>query len=67
MSKSYFKGTDNVIIPFSKIVSTIDADNPSKLRVYTMPGTFITLGTKDAPRFLEEYIAWLDFQEQSLI
>lgn len=69
MSKSYFKGTNYVIIPFNKVTSTIeDSTSMFKLRVFTgNNSSSITLGPKDGPRFLEEYIAWLDSQEQSLI
>ena len=69
MSKSYFKGTNYVIIPFNKVTSTIEASTSMfKLQVFTgNSSSYITLGYKDAPRFLEEYAAWLDSQEQSLI
>ena len=67
MSKSYFKGSNNVVIPFNMVTATIDSDTPFKIRVYTMHGTSITLKTNDGSRFLKEYTAWLDSQEQSLI
>ena len=68
MSKSYFKGDNYVIIPFNKVTSTIEYSAHSfKLLVYTEGTGNITLGHKDGPRFLEEYTAWLDSQEQSLI
>lgn len=69
MSKSYFKGTNYVIIPFNKVTSTIeDSTSMFKLQVFTgNSSSYITLGYKDAPRFLEEYTAWLDSKEQSLI
>lgn len=69
MSKSYFKGDNYVIIPFNKVTSTIeDSAHSFKLRVCTgNNSSSITLGPKDGPRFLEEYTAWLDSQEQSLI
>lgn len=69
MSKSYFKGTNHVIIPFNKVTSTIEASTSMfKLQVFTgNSSSYITLGYKDGPRFLEEYTAWLDSQEQSLI
>lgn len=69
MSKSYFKGTNYVIIPFNKVTSTIEASTSMfKLRVFTGNiSSSIILGPKDGPRFLEEYTAWLDSQEQSLI
>lgn len=69
MSKSYFKGTNYVIIPFNKVTSTIEASTSMfKLQVFTgNNSSSITLGPKDGPRFLEEYTAWLDSQEQSLI
>lgn len=69
MNKSYFKGTNHVIIPFNKVTSTIeDSTSMFKLRVLTgNNSSSITLGPKDGPRFLEEYTAWLDSQEQSLI
>ena len=69
MSKNYFKGSNHVIIPFNKVTSTIEASTSMfKLQVFTGNSTSsITLGYKDGPRFLEEYTAWLDSQEQSLI
>lgn len=69
MSKSYFKGTNHVIIPFNKVTSTIEGSTSMfKLQVLTgNNSSSITLGPKDGPRFLEEYTAWLDSQEQSLI
>ena len=68
MSKSYFKGDNHVIIPFSKVTSTIDdSTDIFRLHVYIGGTSCITLGSKDGPRFLEEYTAWLDSQEQSLI
>lgn len=68
MSKSYFKGDNYVIIPFNKVTSTIeDSAHSFKLRVCTGDSNSIALGSKDGPRFLEEYAAWLDSQEQSLI
>lgn len=59
--------SNNVIIPFNMVTTTIDSDIRLKIRVYTMYSTSITLGSKDGPNFLEEYTAWLDSQEQSLI
>ena len=68
MSKSYFKGSNCVIIPFNKVTSTIeDSTHSFKLRVCTGDNNSIALGPKDGPRFLEEYLTWLDSQEQSLI
>ena len=69
MSKSYFKGTNHVIIPFNKVTSTIKASTGMfKLQVFTEnSSSYITLWLKDGLRFLEEYTAWLDSQEQSLI
>ena len=69
MSKSYFKGTNHVIIPFNKVTSTIKDDSTEmfRLHVCTTGESSLTLGPKDGPCFLEEYIAWLDSQEQSLI
>lgn len=69
MSKSYFKGTNYVIIPFNKVTLTVEASTSMfKLQVFTgNNSSSITLGYKDGPRFLEEYTAWLDSQEQSLI
>ena len=69
MSKSYFKGTNHVIIPFNKVTSTIENSSTGifKLYVCTTGQSRLTLGHKDEPRFLEEYTAWLDSQEQSLI
>lgn len=68
MNKSYFKGSNYVIIPFNKVTLTIeDSTNSFKLRVCTGDKNSIALGSIDGPRFLEEYTAWLDSQEQSLI
>ena len=69
MSKSYFKGSNHVIIPFNKVTSTIENNSTGifKLYVCTTGQSHLTLGHKDGPRFLEEYTAWLDSQEQSLI
>ena len=68
MSKSYFKGSNCVIIPFNKVTSTIEVTiEIFRLQVYIGGTNRITLGPKDGPRFLEEYTAWLDSQEQSLI
>ena len=68
MNKSYFKGSNYVIIPFNKVTSTIeDSTHSFKLRVCTGDNNSIALRHKDGPRFLEEYTAWLDSQEQSLI
>ena len=68
MSKSYFKGANCVIIPFNKVTSTIEATvEIFKLQVCIGGTSCITLGPKDGPRFLGEYLAWLDSQEQSLI
>lgn len=69
MSKSYFKGSNCVIIPFNKVTSTIEDGSKDvfRLQVYIGGTSCITLGPKDGPRFLEEYTAWLDSQEQSLI
>lgn len=68
MSKSYFKGSNYVIIPFNKVTSTIEGSTHIfRLQVYMGSTNSITLGPKDGPRFLEEYTAWLDSQEQSLI
>ena len=68
MSKSYFKGSNCVIIPFNKVTSTIENSTTMfRLQVYIGGTSCITLGHKDGPRFLIEYTAWLDSQEQSLI
>ena len=68
MSKSYFKGSNCVIIPFNKVTSTIEVTvEIFRLQVDAGGTSCITLGSKDGPRFLEEYTAWLDSQEQSLI
>lgn len=68
MNKSYFKGSNYVIIPFNKVTSTIENSKATfRLQVCVEGADSITLGHKDGPRFLEEYTAWLDSQEQSLI
>ena len=70
MSKSYFKGTNHVIIPFNKVTSTIEDSSKDVFRLYVCTAgdnSRLVLGHKDGPRFLEEYTAWLDSQEQSLI
>ena len=59
--KSYFVGSDGVIIPFKHVLYTIDKFDAPRLKVAFRDGILITLVKKQ--RFIEEYTTWLDTQD----